>query len=149
MEADVEGPIAIHKKAVAAATVANWMLSLAWYSVFGRTWAELTGTPPTWEFELDKMIIGLCFNFLMALGVALVLRATRNEGALRGALWGVLLTALLVLPAHSGKWTWQDKPLLLVIDTGGHLISLVASGLIIGAWTMKRNGTPMPGAQRK
>ena len=134
----MEGPNAIHKKAVAAATVANWLLSVAWYTVFGRTWAELTGTPPEWEFELDKVVIGLGFNFLMALGVALVLRGTRDRGALQGALWGVLLTALFVLPAHSGKWTWQDKPLLLAIDTGGHLISLVASGLIIGGWRAKR-----------
>ncbi len=80
------------------------------------------------------MIIGLCFNGLMALGMALVLRAAGGHGALQGAMWGLILTVLFVLPAHSGKWTWQDKPLLLALDTGGHLLSLVASGLIIGGW---------------
>ena len=128
--------IAISYKAVVAA-FANWALSVAWYSVFGEKWAALTGTPPEWEFELDKVVIGLFFNFLMALGVAVGLRAAQDEGAAAGVRWGLLLTTLLVVPAHSGKWTWQDKPLLLAIDTGEHLISLVASGLIIGAWPRK------------
>ncbi len=110
---------------------------MAWYSVFGEKWAALTGTSPEWEFELDKVVIGLFFNFLMALAVAVVLRAARGEGAAAGVRWGLVLTALLVLPAHSGKWTWQEKPMLLGIDTGGHLISLVASGLIIGCGSEK------------
>jgi hypothetical protein len=114
--------------------VANWAVSVAWYSAFGLKWAELTGTPPEWEFEADKVIIGLVFNFLMALGLALVLRASGESGAAAGMKWGLLLALLMVLPAHSGKWTWQDKPLLLAIDTGGHLVSLLASGLILGAW---------------
>jgi hypothetical protein len=38
---------------------------------------------------------------------------------------------------HSGKWTWQDEPLLLAIDTGGHLLCLVAMGAILGAWRRK------------
>ncbi len=131
------GKIAISYEAVGTATSANWALSVAWYSVFGENWAALTGTTPQWEFELDKVIIGLCFNFLLALGVAIVLQASREEGAVAGARSGLVVTALIVLPAHSGKWTWQDKPLLLAIDTGGHLISLIASGLIIGVWRHK------------
>lgn len=129
---------AIHKRAVATATLASWALSVGWYAVFGKAWAELTGTSPEWKVEVDKVIIGLGFNALMALGVAVVLRAARRQGADQGALWGLLLTLLFVLPAHSGKWTWQDKPILLLIDTGGHALSLVASGLIIGAWTRRR-----------
>jgi hypothetical protein len=129
--------VAIHKRAVAAATLASWALSVAFYAIFGKTWAELTGTSPEWNVEVDKVILGLGFNALMALGVAVVLRASQRQGAAQGALWGVLLTALFVLPAHSGKWTWQDKPLLLAIDTGGHLLSLVASGLIIGAFARR------------
>jgi hypothetical protein len=134
--------IGINKMAVAAATIANWALSVAWYATFGTTWAQLTGAPPAWEFVLDKVIIGLGFNFLMALGVAVVLRAAGQYGAAQGAMWGLLLTALFVLPAHSGKWTWQDRPLLLAIDTGAHLLSLVASGVIIGAWTAKSGPLP-------
>lgn len=128
--------------AIAAAAAANWVLSVAWYAMFGARWAQLTGTPPEWAFELDKVILGLGFNFLMALGVAVVLRADGRAGAAAGARWGLLLLVLLVLPAHSGKWTWQDKPLLLAIDTGGHLISLVASGFILGAWGPARRGRP-------
>ncbi len=127
----------INFKAVAVATFANWAISVAWYSVFGRTWARLVGVPPEWEFELDEVIIGICFNGLMALGVAVVLQATRSHGAGRGALWGLVLAALFVLPAHSGKWTWQDQPLLLAIDMGAHALSLVASGLIVGAWAAR------------
>ena len=63
-----------------------------------------------------------------------------RHGAAQGVLWGVLLTALLILPAHSGKWTWQDKPLLLAIDTGAHLLSLMVSGLIIGVWSARQSG---------
>src|SRR5688572_18785978 len=113
----MEEEVGINKKGVALATLVNWALSVAWYSVFGKKWAELTNTPPVWKFELDKVIIGLGFNFLMALGIAVVLRASKRAGAAQGALWGTLLAALFVLPAHSGKWTWQDKPLLLAIDS--------------------------------
>jgi hypothetical protein len=75
----------------------------------------------------------------MALGVAVVLHAARRNGVAQGALWGLVLAALLVLPAHSGKWTWQDKPLLLAIDMGGHLLSLIASGSIIGVLSGRRS----------
>src|SRR5687768_2184917 len=88
----------INKIAVAVATVANWALSVAWYATFGTTWAELTGTPPEWEFRLDKVLIGLGFNFLMALGVAVVLRATQRSGATHGALWGSSLPRCLCCP---------------------------------------------------
>lgn len=136
---DTATPIDLNKKAVVVATFANWALSVAWYATFGKTWAQLAGVPPEWKFEFGKVIIGLGFNGLMAVGMAVVLRAARSSGAGQGAMWGFLLTALFVLPAHSGKWTWQDKPLLLAIDTGGHLLSMVASGLIIGAWTVRRD----------
>lgn len=126
------------KRALVGATFANWALSIAWYAVFGKTWAALTNTPPEWTFDPGKAVIGLCFNFLMALGVFVVLRSAGTRGAAGGALWAVVLTLLFVLPVHSGKWTWQDKPLLLAIDSGGHFISLVASGIIFGLASARR-----------
>ena len=125
----------IFYKSVVAATFANWIISVVWYSIFGKTWAALTGTPPEWEVELYKVLMGLFFNFLMALGVAVVLKAAGRHDALEGVKWGLFVALLLMLPAHSGKWTWQEKPLLLAIDMGGHLLSLLASGIIIGAWS--------------
>jgi len=144
----MSGKPRIHYRAVFAAMLANWVVSVAWYSVFGLKWAELTGTPPEWEFEADKVVIGLVFNLLMALGLALVLRASGESGPGAGVKWGLLLALLLVLPTHSGKWTWQDKPLLLAIDTGGHLLSLLASGLILGAWVAPQNGKGGDGEER-
>ena len=128
----------IHKRAVAAAAFVSWAISVGWYGVFGRTWAALVNRPPVWTFEPSKVVLGLGFNALLALGVAVVLRSARERGAARGAMWGAALTLFFMLPAHSGKWTWQDKPLLLVIDTGAHLLSLVAAGLIIGHWSRDR-----------
>ncbi len=129
--------ISIRPVAVAIAGFANWAISVAWYATFGETWARLVSRAPEWEFEPAKVVLGLCFNVLMALGVAVVLRATGRAGAMQGALWGLVLAVLVVFPAHSGKWTWEDKPLLLAIDAGAHLISLVASGMIVGAWSRR------------
>lgn len=124
----------LHGKAIALATFANWALSVAWYSVLGAKWAELNDRPPVWGFELDKVLLGVFFNFLMALGAAVVLRGVGSRGVAAGVRWGLVIAVLLFLPAHSGKWTWLDKPLLLAIDIGGHLVSLLASCMILSAW---------------
>lgn len=124
----------LYGRAIALATFVNWALSVAWYSVFGATWAELNGRPPVWDFELHKVVLGVLFNGLMALGAAIVLRASGSQGAFAGARWGLVLGLLLFLPAHSGKWTWLDQPLLLAIDAGGHLVCLLASCVILSAW---------------
>jgi len=84
----------------------------------------------------------------MALGLALVLQASGQSGAAAGMKWGLLLGLLIVLPAHSGKWTWQDKPMLLAIDTGGHLLSLLASGLILGSWAAPGSGKGADGEEQ-
>ena len=41
---------AINKPDIAVASVANWVISVAWYATFGTTWAQLTDTPPEWTW---------------------------------------------------------------------------------------------------
>ena len=118
--------------AVAAAALASWAVSVAWYMVFGTTWAELVALPTEWEFEIGTVLLGLFFNAVLALGVAVVLRAAGARGAAAGARWGLALALLLLVPAHAGKWVWQDKPLLFAIDAGGHVLCLLAAGAILG-----------------
>ena len=114
--------------AVAAATVAAFLISTAWYSVFGADSAEAT---PPWKLGIE---------LLRCLTLALVLAWLASEAAIddvgSGLVLGLVLWIGFPLVLWVGAMIWERTPWRLAAVHGGDwLVKLLALSAIVSVWS--------------
>lgn len=129
----------INYLAVLFAAILNMGLGFAWYSpqLFGSQWLKEVGLKkestknPGPMFLLLPFAGALIMNYVLAHFVAYAGGKNAIDGIITGvwAALGFVATTTLVNYLFAGK----SKELYL-IDVGYHLIGLVLSGAILGAW---------------
>lgn len=114
--------------AIAAATLAAFLISTAWYSVFGGSSAEPT---PPWKVGVE---------LLRCLTLALVLAALASQAdidSLAGGLaLGLTLWVGFPLVLWVGAMIWEHTPWRLAAIHGGDwLVKLLALTAIVSVWS--------------
>jgi hypothetical protein len=126
--------------AVLMAAVAAWMLGALYYSLLGNPWMAAAGVSKA-SFEASSKTIRGFLPFILAFVAALVMSwvlagiighvgaLSIKNGVISGAFcWlGFVITAMAVNYTFAGR-----RPLLLLIDGGYWLASLLIMGAIIG-----------------
>jgi hypothetical protein len=123
---------------VFGATIAANLLGGLWYSpmLFGKPWRALSGkTSPSGE--VGGTVGVFISSFVLHLIAASLLAALlgTNAGAQEGARLGALIGFGFVFTAMGATNLFEQRPILLVlINSGYHIVSLAVMGLIIGRW---------------
>jgi hypothetical protein len=136
--------LGINYTAIIVSTIATFILSFLWFGpLFGKAWAREHGFDPNFRPSGGEFARGIIFaligNFLMSYVFA------HNNAA-----WsfvpgmdvmpasGIILNAAIFtwlgfyLPVDLGVVTWERKSWkLFFINTGGHLVILLASATIL------------------
>ena len=122
--------------AVAVATVAAFVASTAYYTVFGAALAAQLGTEPSSERPpVWKILVELLRSLVVTTALAVALGELGVTGVA-----GVLLFALvvwLVFPVAilSGSIVWDSLPWrLAAIHAGDWLVKAVLLALVVGFW---------------
>lgn len=122
--------------AVAAAAVAGFLASWAWYAVFGKAWAGALGRKPAdMKPAAVPYMIAAVASLLMAwmlAGLMSHLNQVNVQGGVISAIFvwvGFVLTTVGVNQAFQGV-----KPAVTAIDVGGWFTVLLVMGAVIGAF---------------
>jgi hypothetical protein len=122
--------------AILAATVANIILGIIWYSpaLFGKSWMDLIGKRNS---ELHRSTIEYAGSFLAALAAAYVLallvEATQSNSIEAGALLGLIIGLGFIATSTAVNYMFEKRPMrLYLITVGYHVLSLVFMGAILG-----------------
>jgi Protein of unknown function (DUF1761) len=128
--------------AVLAAAVAAFVVSSAWYTIFGNAWMELRGIDPATAANMRMPAWTMLFVIVQSLVVAFVLAYFVGhlgivdwKGAVRlGALVWVFPAMILL-----GSVVHENVPLMLAaIHAGDWLVKLVLMTVILGVWPIGR-----------
>ncbi len=114
--------------AVAAATVAAFLISTVWYSVFGASTDETT---PPWKIAVE---------LLRCLTLALVLAGLASRADIDtlagGLVLGLVLWVGFPLVLWVGAMVWERTPWRLAAIHGGDwLVKLLALTAIVSVWS--------------
>lgn len=123
----------IHHPAVLGASLLGFGLAFIWYGpLFGESWAigaEVIDpkTPPGWA-TLTSFLVGLLANY----GLAYLLAATHQKGAMAGLKLGLLISAAFLLQVIIGPWLFAGRFLLFAVNMPYFTLVAMGSGIIIG-----------------
>lgn len=125
----------INLLAIAAATVAFWLVGALWYGVlFGKVWQRETGMTEPPSGGRIAIIMGLTLAFEMLVVVTLAHLVARTGAAPHVVLMmaaGFALT--IMMPAIGINYLHQRKSLALFLIDAGHFLAgmLAAGGVLI------------------
>ena len=128
---------------MAVAGLATFLIGGLWYTaMFGKLWQRLHGYNEEKMKEMHArrpppiFFGGMIGGYLIiALSVALLLRAFKVESAIDGATVGLLLWVGPAAAIQLTGWLASDKPIgVYLIDISYQLIYLVMMGAILGGW---------------
>jgi hypothetical protein len=127
---------AVNYLAVAVAAVAAMAAGMAWYSdaLFRKRWAKLLGKTGKDMANMQKNMAGLAAKgFVVLFTGAFVLAHFVSGLALFDALLvGFLLWLGFMMTTAANRVIWQgDKLELFLIDTGNHLLNLMAMSAVL------------------
>ena len=140
--------LTVNWAAVVVAAIINMVLGMLWYGpFFGKAWMKMTGVsrdgmqnnPAAKSAMYRSMVIA----FIIALVQNIVLAhlivfsvAAAGIGGVQAGVWIAFFVWLgFVLPAHSGVYLWESKPIKLwAIYSGYYLVLLLINGALLGAW---------------
>ena len=126
--------------AVLVSAAVYWILGAFWFSkaLFGKTWAKGIGKT---EEELKQGFSKLAFlwsfvwSFIAAYGVARLMVWTGGSTVGDGFIVGLLVGISFVLATMVINNLFERRPKsLILINALYHIVALVVSGVIIGAW---------------
>ncbi len=133
----------INYLAVLAAAVASIIIGSVWYGgIFRKKFASIMGfdkLSPEQQSTMKKNM-GMTYftQFLASLIMFYVLARFLNDGAVTNSGEGVIVSLWVwigfVVPVKLGDAIWGGKMTLFWLGAGNMLITLIASGAIIGAW---------------
>jgi hypothetical protein len=108
--------------------------------LFGKVWmTEMKFTAETMAEAKPRMArlmaTGFAYTLVSTFALAALITAHRSENALKGAMYGGFIGALIVAARMLNGGLWENRPLRLQAITTGHEIGLfVLQGAILGAW---------------
>lgn len=127
--------------AVAAATVASYVLGFAWYhwAVFGEAWANALGLTKEEADNTEGLggafIMSLVSGLTKALLIAVLISATNVTGVLSGALLGAIIAIVFTITSLGYYNGFARTPQKLTIINSGHsIVELTLIGAIISAF---------------
>jgi hypothetical protein len=138
--------LTVNWMAVAAATVASFLIGMLWYGpIFGKKWMSLMGyTKKTMKSmkmtPMESMsigVVGMAISaFVLAHIVALVKIVYPAYPALNAGLFAAgLIWVGFAMTSELGSVTWENRPwALFILNSAHNLISLLVMGAIIGFW---------------
>ena len=128
--------------AVAAATIASYLLGFAWYhwAVFGEAWANALGITKEKADNTEGLggafIMSLISGLTKALLIALLIAVTNISGVLSGAFFGAVVATVFTITSlgyYNGFARTSSK--LTLINSGHSIVEITLIGAIIGAFT--------------
>ena len=131
--------------AVLVAAVAAFVVSSAWYTIFGNAWMELRGIDPATAADTATSAWTMLFVVVQSLVVAFMLAyfivhlgIVDWKGAVRlGALVWVFPAMILL-----GSVVHENVPLMLAaIHAGDWLVKLLLMSVILGVWRIGGGGS--------
>ena len=128
--------------AVLVAALIAFLIGALWYTVlFGQLWIKLHGFSEQKVKEMQGAMSPVRFfggmilsYFVLALALALVLTAFAEPNALIGTALGFLFWLGSSAIAMTGHIASDKRFGVYLIDTGCHLVYLVAIGALLGGW---------------
>lgn len=130
--------------AVLAAAVASLVIGGIWYGpLFGKLFMKEKGMDAWSKEKQDEMkkkmgasyvgqFIASAVMFYVLAGLIVGFGKTSLTG---GMLTGVIVWAGFVVPLALGEAIWGGKKSLFFLTIGNMLVTLLAAGAIIGAWS--------------
>jgi hypothetical protein len=125
---------------VLVAAVAYWLLGALWFSkaLFGKTWMKgIEKTEEQLKQGFSKMAFIWCYvwSFIAAYGIARIMVWTGSTSIGQGILIGLLAGITFTLaPFVINNLFERRSKSLIMINASYHVVALVISGIIIGAW---------------
>ena len=127
--------------AVAVATIASYILGFVWYhwAVFGEAWANALGLTKEEADNTEGLggafIISLVSGLTKTLLIALLMSVTHISGALSGALFAIVIAAVLTVTSLGYYNGFARTPAKLTLINSVHsLVELALIGAIIGVF---------------
>lgn len=128
--------------AILVVTIASFLFGWLWYSplLFAKAWmAEMKFTPEKMQAAKPGMArlmaTSLLYTLASTFAVASIITAHRSESALKGAMYGGFLGALVVAPRLLNGGLWENRSVRLQAITVGHEFALfVLQGAVFAAW---------------
>lgn len=129
----------INLVAVVVATVASFVVSGAWYAVFGNAMVQLQGewrdAKPPEKPEAWKMLGFFVSSLITAFVMAILIGFTDISGWRGAAGLGLLLWLGFAATQWLGSILGEDVPLkLAAIHAGDWLLKLLIIAVIVGVW---------------
>ena len=128
--------IELNYLAIAVAAVAVFLVSSAWYSVFGKQLAELSeayaepGRPPAW-----KILVELVRSVVVALILAGLASLLEIDDVMGGVLLGLVMWVGFPVMLLTGSVIWERVPAkLAAIHAGDWLLKLLVIAVIVSLW---------------
>ncbi len=125
----------IHWIPVIVLTIVSFIIGFAWHQpfLFGKTWKG-----ENYHNDMLKINAPLIFggtaamHFLAILSLSAVIS---GHGGIYGAVTGLLISIVWILPAMSGTYLFANRSIkLLAIDSGMYIVLFTFSGFILGIW---------------
>jgi hypothetical protein len=122
--------------AIVVAAAVAFVLSLAWYAVFGSQLVELndayanTGRPPAW-----KVLVELARSLVVASVLAGFAEQIGADGWVGALLLGLVAWVGFPLVLWTGSVIWEKVPWkLATIHAGDWLVKLLVIAVIVSVW---------------
>ncbi len=123
--------------AVVVAALAAFVVSAAWYIVFGKELAKVSAAfaQGMQKRQPWKMLVVMVQSFIVALVLAYFLGLIGNVDWLGAVMVGVLLWIGLAAMQWVGSILWEKVPVkMAAIHAGDWLVKLVLIAVIVGVW---------------
>ncbi len=123
--------------AVVAGAVANMIIGSIWYGpLFGKLWLSAIGkTKDDLKNPVPAMITSFIMSFIMALGLAMLLRALGIDNLADGAILALLVGIGFVSASHFTSDAFNGIKSVVTILYGLYAtISLVVMAIILVLW---------------
>jgi hypothetical protein len=125
----------INLLAVLAAAAVIMLVGWIWYlpKVFGDAWSDLTGA--NLKPSLRWLPVGVLGNFLLALVLAVIVKAAHAGSVVDGLFIGILVWLGFVVTLEIDRLVWEKIPFnLFMVRTGNYLIGFALAGSILAVW---------------
>ena len=122
--------------AIAAATIASYVLGSVWYLALGSHWRSAVGWvegPVPYRPKPIELAVAFAGQLFMAGALWIAIGRMHTAGAVEGCLTGAAIWLGFVLPTLATNIVFQRRNLSLIWQDGGHwLLLLAVQGAVLG-----------------
>jgi hypothetical protein len=123
------------------AAVIHFVVSGIWFtSPLGKIWAQALDADKKRKWMKPEnlprgLLTSICCGFLQCYVLAHVLAFCAAKGVIEGMVGAGWMFIGFLFATRFNEAMWQDQPwLLVVMDLGGHLACMLASGAFLASW---------------